>query len=223
MPPGWRANYARYKDFFLNVWVVYQRRQDLKAFMELIFSLSTISVFAVFALKPTFITIAQLIKDNETKMATIATMDTKIKNLGIAQGLLTSAAGQINLIESAVPNSPLPEGFARQIEGLAQVRSVSLTGISMGEVTLKGPETAKPKKQEFTPLPSGAKELDFSLSVAGSFSSLSSFLSDVEILRRPPKIDATNFNVSVSETGQNLVLVISGRTAYLGQEETGSK
>jgi Tfp pilus assembly protein PilO len=222
MPPGWRANYARYKDFFLNVWAVYRRRQDLKVFMELIFSLATISVFAVFALKPTLITITQLIKDNQTKREAIATMDTKIKNLGIAQGLLSSQASQISLIESAVPSAPLPEAFARQIEGLTQVRSTSLMGISIGEVTLKGKETPKQKKQEFAPLPSEAKELDFSISVSGSYSNLSSFLSDLENLRRPRKIDTTNFNVSVSETGQNLVLVISGRTPYLGQD-SGNK
>ena len=102
---GWRGQYLRYRDFFLNIWSVYRRRKDVMAFLEILFSLSTISIFSLLALRPTLLTIAQLVKDNQAKEASIAKMDDKIKNLGIAQGILSRDAANINLVESAVPTA----------------------------------------------------------------------------------------------------------------------
>ncbi|MCK4588646.1 hypothetical protein KAT60_02400, partial [Candidatus Woesebacteria bacterium] len=81
MALGWRRGYLRYKSYFLNVIVVYKRRKDLRMFLEITLSLVTISFFAVFALKPTLLTIAELTKEIKTKEETVAKMDEKIQNL----------------------------------------------------------------------------------------------------------------------------------------------
>ena len=81
MAGGWRSNYLRYRSFFLNIYNVYKRRPDLKMFMEILLSLGTISFFAAFALRPTALTIVDLLEQIDEKETTIEKMDQKIQNL----------------------------------------------------------------------------------------------------------------------------------------------
>ncbi len=80
MALGWRKDYLRYRSYFLNVLNLYKRKEDLRMFLEIMLSLSAISFFSIFALRPTFLTIATLLKEINAKKGTIITMDTKIKN-----------------------------------------------------------------------------------------------------------------------------------------------
>lgn len=218
MALGWRREYLRYKEFFLNILAVYKRRQDLKMFLEILLSLTTISFFTVFALRPTVLTISQLIKDVRSKSETVAKMDQKIQDLGEAQAVF-EAESRIPLVETSVPKSPIPEGFVRQVEGLATTKNVSVLGISIGELTLLGEEKQKRSSSELSPLPEGAKGVLFSISISGNYPSLISFVEDLENLRRPTRVDSVGINASETETGKILVLVVSGRTPYLGGEE----
>ena len=81
MNQSWRREYLRYKSYFLNVMGRYKERADVKVYLEILLSLATISVFAIFALRPTILTIAGLLKEIETKKETLAKMDEKISNL----------------------------------------------------------------------------------------------------------------------------------------------
>lgn len=216
MALGWRKEYSRYKDYFLNIVAVYKQKQDLKMFMEILLSLGTVSFFAVFALKPTLVTIAGLAKEIKSKEETVAKLDTKIQNLTTAQTLLDQEITRLPLIEGAVPRVASPETFVRQIEGLAVKNSVSLLGISIGEVTLLG-ESKGPKKTDVgvNPLPEGANGVSFSLSIAGEYSRLSSFLVDLEKLRRPISVDSTGISSSETDEGKILVVLVSGRFPYI--------
>jgi Tfp pilus assembly protein PilO len=66
-------------------------------------------------------------------------------------------------------------------------------------------------------LPEGAKSLTFSISVNGDYPQLSRFLSELENLRRPIKIDNSGLSSAQTEEGSELVLLVSGRAPYLGQ------
>ena len=72
MEKGWKRDYSRYKEFFLNIWRVYNTKPSLKIYLELILSLSTVAVFAVFAIKPTVLTIIELNKEISSKEETIS-------------------------------------------------------------------------------------------------------------------------------------------------------
>lgn len=224
MALGWRKDYLRYQSYFLNIVNVYKQRRDLKAFLELILTLGTISFFAVFALKPTLLTVIELLKEIEAKEETVNKMDTKIQNLQQAQTLYIQEETRIKLLETAVPDDPVPDLFVRQVEGLATSYPVNLLGITIGEVTLLGEEKEKRSKSELQPLPEESKGVTFSISIAGSYQGFVNFLSALEDMRRPVKIDALNILSPQLEETQNLVLVVTGRTPYLkGDLNTGSK
>jgi Tfp pilus assembly protein PilO len=215
MALGWRKDYLRYRSYFLNIVNAYKRRQDLKAFLELILTLVAISFFALFALKPTLLTIIELLREIEKKEETVDKMNTKIQNLQQAQTLYIQEEARIKLLETTVPGNPAPDLFVRQIEGLATSYPVNLLGITIGEVTLLGEEKEKRSKSELEPLPEGSKGITFSISIAGSYQGVVNFLSALEDIRRPVKIDALNILSPQLEETQNLILVVTGRTPYL--------
>ncbi len=215
MALGWKGQYLRYRELLLNIVAVYRQRPDLKTFLEIILSLATISLFGVFALKPTLLTISQLITDVNGKEETISKMEQKIANLNTAQNLFFQQSENISLVKSAIPDAPDPQGFVRQIEGVANQNSVKVLGISLGEVVLVGKTTIKPLSEE-TPLPSGALGLNYSISVSGSYPNLSFFISSLENLRRPIRIDNLGITSSETETGKAIIMILSGRTPYLG-------
>lgn len=215
MALGWRKEYFRYKEYFLNILNIYKQKEDLRMFLEILLSLATISFFATFALRPTLVTIATLVKDIKSKEEIVAKLDTKIQNLTTAEALLQSEISRVPFIENSVPNSPSPETFVRQLEGLAAKNGVNLLGISIGQVTLRGETQTKPAEEGLAPLPESALAVSFSLSVSGNYLELLSFLSDLEKLRRPLAIDTTGITSSQTGEGKVLVILVSGRTPYL--------
>lgn len=213
MPLGWKAQYLRYKEFFSRVINQYRKRPDVKMYLELFLSIITVIVFAIFALRPTILTITQLVKDIRFKEETVAKMDTKINNLSKAESFFNQDISLSSLIKSSIPNQPSPETFVRQIEGLAQKQDIKIQGVSVEEVTLVGEEQKSPKS-DTKALPENAKGLGFSISISGTYPLISGFLSELEKLRRPVKIDVLGINSSQAQTEKILVLVVSGRTPY---------
>jgi len=215
MALGWRGNYLRYKDFFLNTLLIYRKRPDLKMFLEASLSLITILVFLLFALRPTLITIATLVREIKGKEELVAGLDQKIANLDAAEVVYSQEEQRINRVREAVPVSPEPDVFLRQIEGLSQTTSAQVLGVSLGETTLVGKTPEKNKKRESKSLPEGASSLPFSISVTADFATLSRFLTEFKSLRRPIVIDAAGMNSSQTPEGVTLTLVISARTPYI--------
>lgn len=215
MALGWRKDYLRYKELFLRLLLVYRKREDIKIFLELFLSLITIIFFSIFALKPTILTISQLVADNKEKQETINKMNQKINNISKAQSVYEKNLTKISIIENSIPDTPTPENLLRQIEGVAYINSVTIIGSSVSEVTLIGEEKKKQSKDEIKNLPENTSVLSFSVSVTGSFESLFSFLSNLENLRRPLIINSLNLTSSETDLGKIIVMIISGQTPYI--------
>jgi len=213
MALGWRSGYLRYKRLFLNIAAVYNQRQDAKAFLELFLSLGAITIFGLFALRPTLLTIAQLYREIQAKEEMVTQLNQKAQAFVQAQTIFNQERSRIELLSSAIPEKPTPELFVRQIEGLVGKHGVEILGLSIGKVTLLGASTEEEQRAK-SGLPTGAGSISFSLSAKGNYSSLSSFLSDLESLRRPIKVDTFSVNASETKGEDFLILVITGQTPY---------
>jgi hypothetical protein len=216
MAPNWRKEYSRYQILFAKVLEVYRKRPDVKTFLELVLTLSTVLVFVVFALKPTVITIVQLLKDIKTKETLIAQMDTKIKALATAQSLFTQEARRISLVTKSVPEQALPENFTRQLEGLAQKDAVTLSGVSINELTLFGKSLQKVNQKDVTFL-QGAGEVLFSANTTADFTALLPFLKDVEKLLRPVVFDSLSVTALVNLETKTINMAITGKIPFLSK------
>jgi len=214
MALGWKKGYIRYRSFFLDIYRVYKNRTDLKLFLEIILSLATISFFTYFALKPTAFTITELLKEIKAKEDVIARLDQKIKDLDTATGVYQSEP-RLVLLDQALPNAPSPEDFARQIQGVAAQAGVTLNSLIIGKVTLVGKDEKTAVSIDQTALPEGSGEIDFGVNATGTYDNLSAFLTTLENMRRPIKIDNAIVNVAQLEGGDTISVTVSGRIPYL--------
>ncbi|EKE06364.1 MAG: hypothetical protein ACD_19C00016G0037 [uncultured bacterium] len=214
MNNGWKKNYLRYKDFFLNIKGLYNTKPNLKIYLELLLSIFTIAIFAFFAVKPTVLTIIELEKQIKSKEETLIILKQKIKNLQIASNLLTSESQNIQYIEQAVPKNANPETLIKQIEEIANENSLQILTLSFSDITLLGKTDGAKKTSATKILANGANQLAFTFSATGSYQNINSFLIKLENLRRPTKIDSYIINSSTTETGKRIVLTITGRVPY---------
>jgi hypothetical protein len=219
MSSPWQRNYSRYKTYFLNNIAEYRKRKDVKVYLELLLSLATIVVFSVFALRPTLISIAELIKEIETQEETIETMDKKIANLEKAQTLYNSQKERLSLIDQAIPKKAPPDVFIRQIEGISLENNVNVTSFSIKDVTIRGqlkerPPTAEDSKDTFE-IPQNAVAIPFSLGSASNYTTMEEFITSLETLRMPVVISSINLNSSNISNVQGVSTNINGQFVYL--------
>jgi len=201
----------------------YKERSDWKAYLEILLSLITVSVFSIFALRPTILTIAQLIKQIGDKKATIAQMDEKIQALSKAQTLYYSESGNIQILTGvSVPQKASLDIFARQMEALSSKYQLGLTRLSLGEATLIGPQPPAKKTDNSSSLPPivGSSELPYSVTLEGGidqYKPMVSLISEFEFLRTISKIDNLSLGVKVNQkTGdRTLIILLEGRLPYL--------
>ncbi len=216
----WQQNYEVYKKYLRNVATLYKTRQDLKMFIELLLSMATVIIFGLFAIKPTLVTIAKLYRQMTEKEETIKTMDQKISNLIKAKELYDSQTQNINLLNEAVPAEPEVHKFIRQIEGLSQKNGVNLTELSISDATIVGTEdTQEELDDDLVIIPENAQNIPVIIGATGDYSSLFSFISDLQILKRPIFFDISLVSISNEETAFSLTANITGRIVYINKNE----
>jgi hypothetical protein len=218
MATGWRGQYYRYRELSLNLLTIYKQRSDLRAFLEIILSLSTLIIFAVFALKPTALTMVSLTKEINEKRTTLDGLNQKINDLQTANNVYIESQNVIPIINASVFTKPQPDTLSKQVLGLADKNRVSVTGLSIGQLTILGPNTVAKESTDLRPLPAGSQTMNVSITVRGGYTELMAFVKDIENLRIPIKIDTLTVSSSTTEGGSVIVLLVNGRVPYLGQQ-----
>lgn len=216
MAYNWREDYARYQRVLTRIVELYKTRQDLKMFTELILSIVTITVFVAFAIRPTAVTIIELRRGIDAKKETITKLDSKIANLGEADNLLNLHREELSLLKTTLPDSPSPDSYVRQIEGLAKLSGVSIIKTEIAEVDLLGQAAPTGVEEEQIPINADAGNFTVSITISSpSYVSTKQFLTSMENLRRPIHIDSVSINTTEgNEGGQLLILAFNGRVPF---------
>ena len=221
MYPGWRNNYLRYKTYFLNVLGRYRERADVRVYLEILLSLTAISIFSVFALRPTLLTIAELIKEIESKKLTLTQMEEKINNLSQAQTLFDRERGKIVLLDTSIPQKIDPVIFARQMEGLSSKHQSQILEVLTGSTPISGEVVSSTdsssSSRDVEALPEGTLTFKYSIQLVSAldqFTALSNFLSDLEQLRLPSKLDSLSLSTTEIDQEKFLLMRIEGRLPY---------
>jgi ACT domain-containing protein len=219
MATGWRSSYYRYKELFLNISVLYKKRADLRAFLEIVLSIVAVIIFVMFALKPTALTIISLVQQIKEERKTLSILTKKVSDLQKANTLLVQNQRYIGNVNVAVSSAPAPDVFMKQVEGLSARNGVNLMGLVISDIVLVGSPRTIRISGELEPLPESANEMGYSISVRGGFSNIDNFIKELEKLRVISTIDSVTINSSVTESGRVIVAVISGRVPYLGSDK----
>lgn len=197
---GGNLRNSTYQRYFLNIVSLYKQRRDVKAYLELLLSIGAISILIVFAIKPTIVTITDLLTRINSEKETSEKLDIKIKDLGIAQDLYNQQESNINLLNSAVPDNADVASYIRQVEGLVQKNSLTTTSITVNQVPLIGNN----------PITNPSLGVTSSITVSGTYENLQSFIKDLENLRRP----AILTKVSLLTSTEGLTLTVTPNAAY---------
>ncbi len=207
---------GKYRRYFSNIRVYYEQRQDLKMFMEILLSLFTISMFAIFAIRPTLLTIGQLLTDIQNKEDTVAKLNIKIQNLKVAQETYDNSADILTMLDTAVPTSSSIDTAVRQLEGLTQKNNVTVNSISIAESPIKGDGKVAKSEKVTSTLPTGSEGVTMSFNVIGNYSSLMSFLKDLQNMRRPMVIDQILINSPGAQDSQDgkIIMAVTARSVY---------
>ncbi len=173
----------------------YSEKPALRAYMEILLTLTAISLFGIFAIRPTVITIGKLLQEIKAKEETLITMNEKVENLNTAKELYIRESEKIKLVEEAIPRQPEPDLLALQIEGLAKDNSISVNSLTIEDTKILG-----------TALPDDDQTLGITLNTSGSYSDLIKFAKDVENLRRPIKYDGLSITAVPTKDGAVLYM-----------------
>lgn len=219
MQSGWKKDYTRYKDFFLNVVAAYNNKPDLKIYLELFLSLVTIVAFSIFAIRPTLLTIIQLTKEINDKEETVSKLSQKIRDLQTANNILQSRTEDIKYISEAIPSASTPDNLIKQIESLINENQVQTISFSTSNIDFIGKNQSTAKKSDGQKeLALDAMEVPFTLSVTGPYQNLYNLISSIENMRRPVKVDSISINSNKLDENKKLIMTIAGRVPYIYKE-----
>lgn len=169
----------------------------MRAYLEIFLTLITISLFGIFAIRPTMITIGKLLQEIKLKESTLATMNKKIADLNAAKDLYTKESEKIKLIEEAIPRSPQPDLIALQIEGLARENNVNIKNLGIEDTKILG-----------TPTPEDDGVLTLTLNLSGEYQGLISFAKGMEDLRRPIMYDGLSLSLVQGKDSRALFMTL---------------
>ena len=224
MNPGWRNNYLRYKSYFMNVMDRYREGSNLNIYTEIFLSLITISLFSIFALRPTLTTIAQLIKDVESKKNTLSSVNEKIEKISKAQLIYDQQKKNIELLYLAIPKTASPDAFVRQVEFLSASNQAIIDSIGTGKAVILGKESESPKSNnDIQKITDGMNSFSIYISTQTDLSKFEpsiNFISSLENLLTPLVIDNLSFSVVENkDSTKSIINSISGQVTYLKREE----
>ena len=209
MSTNWKDRYLRSRYMVQKTIREYNEKPSLKAYVEIFLTLTAISLFGLFAIRPTLTTIGKLLQEIEAKKTTLTTMNEKIRNLRTAQDLFTRESEKIKLVREAIPEFPNPDNLILQIEELAKTKNVTIDNMSIEDTKIIG---------ELPPNDDGVLQL--TLYTVGEYQDLIMFASEIEDLRRPVKYNGLTINMASSSDGKLLFMSIKDpSTPYITKDK----
>lgn len=194
----------RYSRYFTYIKPV-TRLPIIKTYGPTIFSLLTISVFVVFAIRPTIETIIILQKKLVDADKIVAQINEKADNLSKGRENYQLLSQNIkNKIRTSIPDNIDIKSLAQTLEVSAKTNEASISALQIQPLTLEN--TANENKNQLG-------EIAFIFNIEGSYSTLTSVLRDLKLSSRLISIDKLTFN-KVTE-GRNIIMSVNGKAYFL--------
>ncbi len=180
--------------------------------VELFLSIGAVLFFAVFAIRPTLLTMSDLIKEIEDKRQLDKQMAQKIAALSSAQSEYLKLQERVGVLDEAVPTGPNLIGLFKIIEKLASDNQLVITAMSVNDVPkdIVGEPTFDQLER---------KNLEFTVGITGDYASVRSFVNQVTQLRRTILVDRVTFSVSDVRGFKRLDALVSINAPYYGTKK----
>ncbi|MDH5533378.1 MAG: type 4a pilus biogenesis protein PilO [Candidatus Pacebacteria bacterium] len=189
----------------------FYQRPVAKVSLELFLSVGAVIFFAVFAIRPTLVTMSDLVKEIEDKKELDQKLTQKIASLSTAQTSYLEVQDRLYLLEQALPSTPDFIHSIKVIEKIASDQDILIDSLSVSEIPREvGLETpfSKLKKNSFP----------ISLSLSGEYSQIRQFVEDLLNYRRSFVTDTVIFSTSEERGQKKLRATITLSVPYFGEK-----
>lgn len=196
------ATNAKYNRYFTYIKPLIENK-TVKSVTPYIFSLITIIIMLVFAIRPTVSTIVNLQKNIEENQQVLKQLEDKAQNLIQGKKNYENLSPEIKLeISTAIPNKPVVTSVISSLENSGK-SIASASALQIQPLTLINDSP----QNQFS-----LGEVDFSYNVAGSFINLLKVLQNTNGSPRLMQISSVTIN---KQPDNPTVLSITGKAYYL--------
>lgn len=193
-----------------NALFVFYKNPVARVSMELVFSILAVIFFAIFAIKPTLLTMSELVKEIDDKRALDNQLAQKIASLNTAQAQYQKFSSQFYLLDQAIPKTALLVDSLKIVEKLASTNNLVIQGITISSVPEELIEANADKSKRET--------LTFNVDVAGDYLNIRQFADDIIDSRRMMIIDQVNFSLGNSRYQKSLTAIVRINLPYYKNE-----
>jgi len=221
------TSYRQYRSRYGKRLKTLSQRPVAQASLVLIFSLLTVSFFGIFAIKPTLVTIAELMRSIRDKEEVNIQLQNKIEALALAQANYEKIKPYLEDVEKIIPQEVSFLHLLSEINLIAWEKQVVLEGGRFGEFVLVRTEEGlviKEEEQEATASATKTplSELTFSLNLSGDYQNLKKFLGELAKIDRLIIMEETIFQTEGTEE-VSLLVDIQAKAFYLEKTSIYSK
>ena len=190
---NYKMEYSRYRHYYHRLWIFYQKPMA-KVSTALLLTLFTIVFFAAFAIRPTLVTVAELLKKIDDQQKVLSEMKKKSAALASAQQEYIVAQSVLPKLNLAIPADDALQDLVHLIEGVAAVHKIALSGVTYGDISYTAPGV---------PHASGPQSRLISLTVATDYDGLKAFLADLLLLPRLLTVESVSLAPPSNSTSAN--------------------
>lgn len=181
------------------------RNKHVRTYSSLVFTIITITIFAIFAIRPTLSTIVSLQKSIEEQKALLAQINSKIQAMSEARINYQNIEPEVKQkLMGIVPDSANFPSLIDNLSAVALNQQASISGLQFQPVNLQTPPKSPSKTFQST-------AIDFTFNTQGSYNQLVNTLTTLSKTNRLIEIYSVSFNKP--EDGP-LIMSVNGKSYY---------
>lgn len=177
---------------------------------ELFLSLGAVIFFALFAIRPTLLTMSDLLKEIEDKRDLNQKLIQKIAALSTAQSQYLNLEERLHVLDEAIPTDPELLQVLKIIEKIASEQQLVISQVNLTEI----PDSSI-EKIPFAEMK--RKNISMTISVHGDYQSIRSFVEQLMKSRRALIVESVNFSVDDNRGSKKLEASLTVTAPYFGK------
>lgn len=203
------ATASKYQQQLSSALYNFYQKPVARVSVELFLTIGLVMFLAIFAIRPTLITMSNLIKEIDDKKAHHEKLEKKIVSLATAQSEYSSFEDRLPYLDQAISSKPELVYSLKVIEKLASDNNVVMSGMTVSELPT----------EETTDTPFSTRVLNtlpISLNMVGDYISIRNFTEAIRNNRHAYMIENISFNLNKDETVQILNTSLTLSAPYYG-------
>lgn len=177
---------------------------------ELFLSIGAILFLTIFAIRPTLLTMSDLVKQIEEKRRLQTQLTQKVAALNAAQESYNSLQGRLEVLEEAIPRGANLTYTLKVIEKLASDQGLVISNMTVLQVPQDPPATTPLTELERLPMP-------IQLSVIGQYANIREFAEQLRNSRRSFVIERITFSTQDARGQKTLEATVLLNAPYFGE------